>query len=210
MSPLVRWVTKRNREAQSAFHPVAALELQSASVPPGTYCYRVERWRFKGLVDREHLGYAARSLDAAGGLEAALAEGLLQQTVRQARTWDYPDCSLERVAEVGSEVERAMEVAFAEAVTRFGNENVTAHQIRTERVKAVFDRRIGQDEQRLRTLREAGRSERIIRLTEARLRTAREAREARLADLDRRATGDFERETVAAGVVRVGAIGALS
>jgi hypothetical protein len=114
------------------------------------------------------------------------------------------------VAEVGSEVERAMEVAFAEAVTRFGNENVTAHQIRTERVKAVFDRRIGQDEQRLRTLREAGRSERIIRLTEARLRTAREAREARLADLDRRATGDFERETVAAGVVRVGAIGALS
>jgi len=77
------------------------------------------------------------------------------------------------------------------------------HHIRKQRVIGFFDRRIEQDEQRLRTLMQGGKSERVIRMMEGRLRTAEENRERRLSTLDRNAQLDAEQEPVAAGVLRI-------
>ncbi len=70
-------------------------------------------------------------------------------------------------------------------------------------MQSFFDRRVAQDEQRIRTLREAGRDPRVIRATEGRLQTAVRNREQRLAELDAKSRTDMEQSQVAAGVFRV-------
>jgi hypothetical protein len=92
---------------------------------------------------------------------------------------------------------------FSEKVTDFEAENETVLQIKVQRVKGFFDRRIGQDEQRLRTLREAGRAPRVIRLTEGRLKTAIENKEKRLNELNIKAQIDMEQAEVGAGIFHV-------
>ncbi|MBP7777868.1 MAG: DEAD/DEAH box helicase [Acidobacteria bacterium] len=203
MSPLVRWITKVTGSVPSTFHPVSAIELQTAIVPEGTYGYRVERWRLKGMAAREQLAYGAKPLNGAAELDSAVAESVVQEILRGGQNWEYPDCSQTAVREANVRLERDMAAGFDSAVTSFDNDNTTASQIRTERVNAVFERRIAFDEQRLRTLRVGGKSDKIIRATEGRLRTAHEAREARLAALKKGVHIDVERELVAAGVVRV-------
>ena len=61
-------------------------------------------------------------------------------------------------------------IRFSSAVTEFEAENNTIYQIKkSQRVQGFFDRRIAQDKQRIRTLREAGRDPRVIRAAEGRL-----------------------------------------
>ena len=92
---------------------------------------------------------------------------------------------------------------FSEKVTDFEAENETFLQIKVQRVRGFFDRRIGQDEQRLRTLRDANRAPRVIRLTEGRLKTAIENKKKRLNELKIKAKLDMEQAEVGAGIFRV-------
>lgn len=203
MSPLVRWITKINGERAGVFHPVAAVELPTQDVPAGTYAYRVERWCFKGMSNREQMAYGVQALEPGTAVDAAVAEALIQQILRGGKTWEYPEIEVDTLRLASRGIDSALESEFDQGATRFGNENATAAQMRTERVNAVFERRLSHDKRRLETLRARGREEKVVRLTEARIRAATEARDARLAELDRRANVDFERQPVAAGVVRV-------
>jgi hypothetical protein len=55
LSPLIRWITKINKEKAYSFFDVSALLIEHPSLPPGDYCYRIERWKLKGLSNREML-----------------------------------------------------------------------------------------------------------------------------------------------------------
>ncbi len=68
LSPLIRWITSINRERVHAFFNVSALRLNYPELPPGDYCYRIERWKLKGLSNREILSYGVRSLHGGSGL----------------------------------------------------------------------------------------------------------------------------------------------
>lgn len=203
MSPLVRWVTERNSERPDGFHPVAAVDVDSDALASGAYGFRVERWRFKGTGSREQLAYGAIRLDADAELPPVEAEALLQQILRDGRTWQYPDCQPELFRVAHSALEAQLGSRFGAGLVAFENENETACKIRAERVSSVFARRITFDEQRLRSSVEVGAGERVLKMMEGRLRAAREARDARLADLSARAATDYFREPVAAGIVRV-------
>jgi len=92
---------------------------------------------------------------------------------------------------------------FSLTLVEFQADNDTAHHIRKQRVVSFFDRRIEEDEQRLRTLLQGGRSERVVRMMEGRLRTAEESKARRLSALDTSAELDAEQAPVAAGIFRV-------
>ena len=82
-------------------------------------------------------------------------------------------------------------------------ENATASQIREQRVKSFFERRIEQDKRRLQTLRQTNPESRVLRATEGRLRKAIENRDDKLREIRQRSEPEVEKSTVAAGIFRV-------
>ena len=61
-SPLVKWITHENLRAEGTFFGLSALRCRTSDWPSGIYVYRVERWKFTGLRDREYLAYGVNPL----------------------------------------------------------------------------------------------------------------------------------------------------
>ena len=203
LSPLIRWITQMNRERSHSFYDVSALQIAHPDLPSGDYCYRIERWRFRGLSTREVLAYGIRSLLDGRSYSADLSEEIIQHLLRNGRDWDYVDCDRAALLEAHRDPEEGLEGRFSSAVTDFEADNITTYQIKVQRVKSFFDRRIGQDEQRIRTLRERGRGPRVIHLSEDKLQKDLGNRAERLAELKAKAQIDMEQAQVAAGIFRV-------
>lgn len=203
ISPLIRWITQVNRDREHSFFDVSALQVSYPELSPGDYCYRIERWRLKGLSGKETLGYGIRSLGTDNAYSADESEKVIQHLLRHSRDWDRADCDKAALLAAHEALEKDLAERFSAAVTDFDVENETAYQIKVKRVEGIFDRRIAQDEQRLRTLREAGRNPRVIRATEGRLRTAENNKVRRLSELNEKKQMDMEQAQVAAGVFRV-------
>jgi len=113
------------------------------------------------------------------------------------------DCDIDALLKCHDSLDNDLAKRFSSAVEDFQAENETAYQIKVQRVRGLFDRRIAQDEQRLRTLREAARSPRMIVLTEKLLQADIRNKELRLTELKEKAAFDIEQTQVAAGVFRV-------
>jgi hypothetical protein len=131
------------------------------------------------------------------------SEVIFQHLLRQGKDWDYVDCNKEALLHTHSVLENDLAKRFAIAVTDFEAENETAYQIKVQRVSSMFDRRIEQDKQRIRTLRESGRNLRMIRPAEGRLQAGVRNKEQRLRELEEKAKIDMEQAQVAAGIFRV-------
>lgn len=203
ISPLIRWITKTNRDRAHGFFDVSAIRIAHPELPPGDYGYRIERWRLKGLSNRETLAYGIRSLITGKNYSPDESEAIVQYLLRRSTDWDYVDCDRQELLRAHAALEADLGRRFSEKVTDFEAENNTILQIKVQRVQGFFDRRIGQDEQRLRTLREAGRNPRVIRLAEGRLKAAKDNREKRLSELNTKAQTDMEQAEVGAGIFRV-------
>ena len=203
LSPLIRWITMVNRERVHAFFNVSALRINYPELSTGDYCYRIERWKLKGLSKREILSYGVRPLQGDMGLPTDRAEAIIQHLLRNGEDWPYVDCDRQMLLKAHQAIEQDLGERFSSAVEDFQAENETTYQIKVQRVRNIFDRRIAQHEQRLKTLHEGERSPRVIRMAEGRLRTAKENKEHRLKDLERKVQIDIEQSQVAAGVFRV-------
>ena len=203
LSPLIRWITKTNQERAHSFFNVSAIMLKYPDLTSGDYCYRVERWTLKGLTKREMLAYGVRSLNDGRIISDGEAEALFQHLLRQGRDWTYSDCDNNALVSSHRMLEGDLADRFSVAAEDFHAENTTAYQIKVQRVQSMFDRRIAQHEQRLRTLREAGREARMIRPAEGLLQNAIKNKEQRLHELKDKARVDMEQAEVAAGVFRV-------
>lgn len=203
LSPLIRWITYINQERAHTFYSVSALHITHPTLPPGDYCYYIERWKFKGLSNRERLAYGVRSLANGQSYPENLSEDLIQHLLRNGKDWDYVDCDMGALEIAYKSLEHDLMNRFSAAVSDFEAENTTVYQIKVQRVHNFFERRIAQDEQRIKTLREKGRDPKVIRAAEGRLEAAKRNWEQRLAELKKKAETDMEREPVAAGVFRV-------
>ena len=203
LSPLVRWITKINKERAHNFFDVSALLIEHPSLPAGDYCYRIERWKLQGLSNRETLAYGVGKLKGGVIYRGDKPEVIVQYLLRQGKDWDYVDCDKAALIHAHSELINDLESRFDTEIENFTAENETAYQIKVQRVTSIFDRRIEQDKQRLRTLREAGRDPRVIRATEGRLKTGIRNKEQRLLELEEKANIDMEQAQVAAGIFRV-------
>jgi superfamily II DNA or RNA helicase len=203
LSPLIRWITQINQQNEHAFFNVSALIVDDPILAEGDYCYRIERWRLKGLSDRETLAYGIEPIGNEARPTADECETVIQNILRNSRDWDYVDCDRQSLVLAHGRLENDLQKSFSSALEEFEAENQTNFQIKVQRVTSIFDRRIAQDQQRLRTLREAGRDPRVIRATEGRLQTGIKNKEQRLRELEQRAKVDMENAEVAAGVFRV-------
>jgi hypothetical protein len=182
---------------------VSALIVSHPNLPEGDYGYRVERWKLKGFSSREVLAYGLQPLGGSTCYPADQSEAIFQHLLRQGGDWDYVDCDMDALLKCHRSIEDELARRFSSTVEDFQAEIDTTYQIKAQRVKGYFDRRIAQDEQRLRTLRASGRSPRMISLTEKLLQSNIKNKEQRLCDLKAKAIFDMEQAQVAAGVFRV-------
>jgi hypothetical protein len=203
LSPLIRWITKVNQDRAHSFFNLSAVKINHPVLKPGDYCYRIERWKLNGLHRKERLAYGVRSLADGENYPSEESEAIIQYLLRNGSDWEYVDCDRQTLVHAHDLLEGALAERFSAAVGEFQAENETIYQIKTQRVKAIFDRRIAQHEQRLQTLREAGRDPRVVRATEGQLRTAIDNKEQRLQELKEKSKVDMEQSPVAAGVFRV-------
>lgn len=203
LSPLIRWITKINRDQSHGFYDVSAIVIHNSSLPLGDYCYRIERWKLKGLSNRETLTYGIAPLESGQVYPAEESEFIIQSLLRQGRDWEYVDCDLDALVAAHRSLEDELFKRFSTAVVDFEAENETAYQIKVQRATNLFDRRIEQDKQRLQTLHQAGRDARAIRMMEGRLAKGIDNKEKRIQELKEKAAVDIEQEQVAAGVFRV-------
>lgn len=203
LSPMIRWITKINRERAHGFFDVSALLISHPTLEVGDYCYRIERWKLKGFSTREILAYGIQRLGDGVILTADDSEAIVQHILRHGKDWDHVDCDIDALLNSYESLDNELGKRFSSAVEDFQAENETVYQIKAQRVRGLFDRRIAQDEQRLRTLREAGRSPRMISLTEKLLQADIRNKEQRLNDLEEKAKMDMAQAQVAAGVFRV-------
>ena len=203
LSPLIHWITKINSDRPHVFFDVSALLVTHPELPLGDYCYRIERWNLKGLSNRETLAYGVRSLSAGSIYLDDEAELIIQHLLRRGSDWDYVDSDTEQLTRTHDALEEDLGLRFSAAVADFEAENSTVYQIKVQRVQGFYDRRIAQHEQRLRTLREAGRDSRIIRPAEGMLKKSIDNKETRLRELKEKAQTDPTQSQVAAGIFRV-------
>jgi len=203
LSPLIRWITKVNKERAHGFFDLSAIKIEHPVLNPGDYCYQIERWKLTGLQGRERLAYGVRSLVTGETCTPEESEAVIQHLLHNGRDWDYVDCDRAALSSAYEALEMALESRFSSTVEEFEAENETVHQIKTQRVRAIFDRRIAEHEQRLETLRERGGGDRMIRPAEGLLRAAVENKQKRLRELAMKAKIHFEADPVAVGVFRV-------
>lgn len=205
LSPLVRWITERNRDGVHAFYNVSAVSLADAQLAPGEYAYRVERWKFRGLTLRDSLNYAVMPLGNAAPLDADQSEMILQKILRFGENWDYPNVDHGILLQAHKTLDAELDQRFDTGLKVFDAENGTAVQIRVQRAVNHWDRLIGQSEKAIETMKAAGRKESMIRGRETRLKNERENKDRKISELKQGAVIDFETEGVAAGVFRVSA-----
>jgi len=202
ISPLIRWITQINRERAHSFFNVSALLIKHPDIPPGDYCYRIERWKLQGLSVRETLAYGIQSLLDGRKYTIEESEIIVQYLLRHGRDWDYVNCNMTALLAAHKELEIGMAASFSSALEDFEVMNDTSYQIKVQRVQGFFDRRIAQHEQRISTLHES-QNDRMIPAAEGLLRTARDNKEQRLKELKEKVGLDMEQAEVAAGVFRV-------
>lgn len=202
-SPLIRWVTSINQDREHNFYNVSALIINDHVLPPGDYCYRIERWKFKGLITKEVLAYGIRALSKDTMYLRDEAEALFQSLLRQGKDWNYVDCNKATLIAAHDTLKSELQNQFTKDIQEFIAENDTVHQIKIQRVKAFFDRRIAQHEKRLRTLNERDRGLHVIRLAEGLLKTTIENKKIKLQEIDEKSKTDLEQAEVAAGIFRV-------
>lgn len=203
LSPLIRWITKRNQEGVHSFYNVSSLTLPDGDFKTGTYGYRIQRWTFRGLMPRDSMAFAVVSLDTGEILNADQSEAIMQKVLRHGGDWNYADCDRDALLASHHDLGDELGHRFAEALESYEAENGTAIQIRVQRASNHWDRLIQQSEKAIATMRSAGRKESMIRGRETRLTNERANKEQKIHELERGAEVDPETEEVAAGVFRV-------
>lgn len=203
LSPLIRWITKINRDRAHTFYNVSSIEIKHNTLPIGFYCYRIERWKFIGLSIKESLEYGVMSLKDKKIFSAEESEEIIQYLIHNGKDLYEINFDKEDLLESLVSLDSKLSERFSEAFNDFERENNTAYQIKVQRVTGFFNRKIEEHKQRIKTLTEANREPHLIRLAEGRLRTAENNKNNRLEELRIKKNTDIERSIIAAGIFRV-------
>ena len=210
LSPFIRWITQHYRDSMQSFYNVSALTLKDPTLPPGQYAYRIQRWKFRGLMSRDAMAIAMMPIHGSTVLDAAESEKVMQRLLRHGTDWDYVECDLESLLRSHQSLGVALDKRFDAAVETFEAENATTVQIRVQRAENHWDRLILQSQKAIETMKRSGRKESMIRGRETRLNNERENRAQKVHDLEKGSDIDFESEPVAAGVFKVIASDAIA
>ncbi len=203
LSPLIRWITKINKDREHEFYKVSSIVVNSRDLPAGHYHYRIDRWKLSGLIKQEKLAYGLISLKNQKVILPDDSESMFQTILHNGQEWSFREYDQDALIRCYDLLEVSMLDFFSDAVMQFEAENTNIFQIKKERVNKIFNRRISQDEQRIRTLENSGGDERILRMARGRLAKANENKKQRLEDIYRKARVFPVRQEIAVGIVDV-------
>ena len=203
LSPLVRWITAENADQPGAFYRLSALTLHTAAIPKGDYVFRIERWSFTGLREKQTLAYGLGRIDSTHLLLNTEAEEAVGRVLREGATWAYPDISSEQVLPVLEDLKRRMNEASGTALKTFEAENENLQSIKLTQKRSHFARRRRADEQRLLTAQAKQRAAHQIRMFQGKLAKLAELEEAEIHKIERRAQMSEDFQEVACGIVRI-------
>ena len=203
LSPLVRWTTHINQIENHEFHKVSAIDLVSKDFEPGLYLYRIERWLFKGLSNRDSLNYGVVNLDTGSMLSEEEGEQIIQAVLRDGQDWDYAQYDTRQISDSYDSICESQEDRLDNAFTRFEAENDTSIQIRVARASNHWNNLIRKSEQAIETMVKAGRKESLIRGRRTRLSNELEHKEQRILELKKGGETHFEPDEIGAGIIRV-------
>ena len=202
-SPLVKWITQENLRAEGAFYGLSALRCNCADLVEGIYVYRVERWKFTGLRDREHLAYGVARLGSAEVFDAEVSERFFQSILHESETWHEPPVSGEAVLATYAEVHSALLERFDQLHDGFMAENKDTLAIHLAQVKNHFQRRLAANQQRKQTLQARGRRSSMVALVEANIAKDQARLDEKMRELQERAQPGSDFSEVASGIVEV-------
>jgi len=203
LSPLIRWITKVNKDREHEFYKLSSISIQSKDIPAGQYLYRIDRWKLSGLIKQEKLAYGMIALVDGQMMPLSDSESMFQTILHHGCDWSFRDYDQNSLMKCYDLLEKSLHNHFAEEVAKFEAENTNIFQIKNERINKIFDRRISQDEQRIRTLESTGGEERVLRMAKGRLNKALENKAQRLNEINRDAAVIPELEEVAVGIINV-------
>ena len=200
LSPLIRWITKRNGEAAGLFQPVFAAQLIDETRVSGFWLFLVRRWSFEGGLKAQRMAYAAFGPTGLR-LIGDDAEKFVLQILREGRPWSYPSIDQNEIMNRYQAAARYLDEELAEAFAKFAAENANYVEIRLRRTDAFFARQIESAEKALATARGRGQD---LRRFEGKVKSESEKRDERLRELRRGLEAGHEETDVALAIVHVG------
>ena len=203
MSPFIRWMTKLNKEKEYELHKISAIISNTHLLNAGIYLFRIDRWALKGITNREKLAYGFISLENSECISSHDAEVIFQDIFKNGAAWIYREYDKNVISNRYDILEEYMYMQFSQEADDFERENTNTIQIKKERVIAIFDRKIIQDNQRLATLIANERGEQIINMTKSRIKKNEYNMRTRFEKLKMNAEVEPEANTVALGLVKV-------
>ena len=203
LSPLIRWITRRNEHASGGVHPLAAFRWRTNKLLPGIYAYRIERWTLVGLRKQEHLCFGVSNMTTGEVWPSLEAEKLLGFALQESDRWDLAEVEQESWLDVQARIKEQFALLFDQACRDFEVRNSGLLQIQVAQVTRHFDRRMSIDQRRLATMKEKGRKQAMLRLIESNMEKDQERRLNRITELQNRAIFSPEISEIGAGVIKV-------
>lgn len=202
-SPLVKWITDENLRADGAFFGLSALRFRTGDWARGVYAYRVERWKFTGLREREYLAYGVALLGDGSLLDPDNSERFFQSVQRDAETWHEPLVESELVLAKFQIIDVDLHRRFEQLQRQYLAENTDTLAIHLAQVNSHFQRRLAANQQRIQTLRTRGRGGHMIALVEANIEKDRLRHEEKVRSLNEKAKTGSDFSEVASGIVEI-------
>jgi hypothetical protein len=199
----VKWITEENLGGEKTFYGLSALRCRAGEWPPGVYAYRVERWKFSGLRNREYLSYGVASLTDGARLDSDAAERFFQTVLHDGQTWHEPQIQSEVVLNAVQSIQDDLLGRFEQLQTQFVAENADTLAIQLAQVNNHFQRRLLSNQQRIQTLRARGRSGGMVALVEANIAKDQARLDEKIRSLKSKAEYSTDFSEVASGIVEV-------
>jgi superfamily II DNA or RNA helicase len=203
LSPLVRWITEENLHKEGGFYNLSALQLKSSHYPTSLFAYRIERWKMKGLREREVLAYAVTAVDSEQVMESEKAEGFVLEVLQQADDLDSSSAETRAVLAALNRLDADLRNRFVQALVQFEADNSNVLNVHEAQVRNHFQRRISADERAIATMEARGR--RAVQIAGRRTAIANYENKLRdkLQELQSKSKVNDEITEVAAGIVKV-------
>jgi SNF2 family DNA or RNA helicase len=202
-SPLIKWITHENLRGENTLYGLSALKCCTDEWPSGVYAYRVERWKFTGLQNREYLFYGAASLTNGSHLDADNAERFFQTVLNRGETWHEPQIRPDDVLAACQRIQNDLLARFEILHRQFEAENADTLTIHLAQVNNHFQRRLISNQQRIQTLQARGRSGGMVALVEANIAKDRERFDEKVRSLNAKAKHSSDFSEVASGIVEI-------
>ncbi len=203
ISPLIKWITKINNEDEYTIYKISAMKINSNCCERGVYMYMINKLILDGILRKEKLVYGMINISNNKFINTLHTEKLFSEIFFDADEWIYKDYNQINLTELYNILEDNMFLQINDEARDFEKENENITIIKTQRLKTIFERKIFQDNSRLKTLIDNNRGEQIINMTRKRIDKNSLIFNEKCMELERKKHVEPTIEPIALGLVQI-------